>query len=163
MTPIELMADAAVRSGELVKMTLADFSEADMLVRPCAGANHAAWQLGHLCHSETMMMASIKAGAMPELPAGFADRFNKNTAGKDDSSAFLPKAKLLEVFLKTRQASAAIIRTLTQQDLDRPGPERMQAIVPTVGHLVLLLPSHTAMHLGQMQAIRRKLGKPLLF
>jgi len=39
----------------------------------------------------------------------------------------------------------------------------MQRMIPTMGHLVQLLPSHFAMHVGQMQVIRRKLGKPLLF
>jgi hypothetical protein len=39
----------------------------------------------------------------------------------------------------------------------------MADFAPTVGHLVLMIASHIMMHVGQMQVIRRKLGKPLLF
>jgi hypothetical protein len=34
---------------------------------------------------------------------------------------------------------------------------------PTTGHLALMTASHIMMHVGQLQVIRRKLGKPLLF
>ena len=47
--------------------------------------------------------------------------------------------------------------------MDRPMPEALQAFAPTVGHLAYILPSHVMMHLGQIQGIRRKLGKPVLF
>src|SRR5271170_7679494 len=55
MTQMELSADVLTRNLEMLRMTLADFSDADMLVRPCPGANHAAWQLGHLTAAETRM------------------------------------------------------------------------------------------------------------
>ena len=47
--------------------------------------------------------------------------------------------------------------------LTHPTPGPMADFAPTVGHLVLMIGGHTLMHLGQMQVIRRKLGKPLLF
>ena len=46
MTQTELLADMLNRNLEMLKATLGDFSDADMLVRPTPGANHAAWQLG---------------------------------------------------------------------------------------------------------------------
>jgi hypothetical protein len=45
-----------------------------MLTRPVPGANHPAWQLGHLIVAETNAVNLVKPGAMPELPAGFGDR-----------------------------------------------------------------------------------------
>jgi hypothetical protein len=42
-------------------------------------------------------------------------------------------------------------------------PEALQGFAPTVGHLAYVLPVHVMMHLGQVQVIRRKLGKPVLF
>jgi hypothetical protein len=32
-----------------------------------------------------------------------------------------------------------------------------------VGDILMLHPAHLAMHVGQIQVIRRKLGKPVLF
>ena len=62
----------------MFKMHLADLSDADLMQRPVAGANHANWQIGHLIVAETGMCT--KAGAtMAELPAGFADRYKKDS------------------------------------------------------------------------------------
>jgi hypothetical protein len=163
MTTTDLFADALARNGEMLKMTLADFSDADMLKRPTPAANHAAWQLGHLINAETGMVSAAKPGAMPELPAGFKEKFTKETAKIDDPAAFPKKAELLALFEKARGASVKWARDLTPAEMDQPTPERMQRFAPTVGHVALAMPSHTAMHIGQFQVIRRALGKPLLF
>jgi hypothetical protein len=68
MTPIELIADNLRRNLELLKMTLADFSDADMMVRPCPGANHALWQLGLLVNGEVSMLKACNAGADNTCP-----------------------------------------------------------------------------------------------
>lgn len=163
MTAIELIADACARSLELLKMTVGDFSDADMMARPCPGANHAAWQIGHLVCSETRMINACRPGTMPELPAGFAEKFTGKTAASDDRAAFATKEQLLDLAARARAASVKFVKGLTEKDLNQPGPEKMRAICPTLGHLVMLLPNHAAMHIGQIQAIRRKLGKPNLF
>lgn len=163
MTAMNLLADICQRSLETLKMSLADFSEADMLVRPCAGANHAAWQVGHLIASEAYMVNACQAGATIELPGGFAERFNGKTAGVDDPAKLASKAELLELFAKVRGATVAWMRSLDEAALDRPGPERLRVAAPTVGHTAALVAQHLSMHLGQIQVIRRKLGKPVLF
>ncbi|HUB26334.1 MAG TPA: DinB family protein [Tepidisphaeraceae bacterium] len=163
MTQIELAADVLSRNVEILKMTLADFSDADMLVRPCQGANHAAWQLGHVIAAETRLVGMFGATGIPELPAGFADKFTKETSKKDDAGFFPGKAALCDQFVKTRAGTVAWVKTLKPADLDKPMPETMAARIPTLGHVVALLPTHMAMHIGQFQVIRRKLGKPVLF
>jgi hypothetical protein len=163
MNQCELAADVLQRNLRFVTDTLADFSDADLLARPCPGANHAAWQLGHLISSETRMVNSITPGAAAELPAGFDTKFTKETAGKDDAAFFPKKAALLDQFTKTRAATVAWAKSLTPADLEKPGPERMISRVPTVGHLLAMIGIHTTMHVGQFQVIRRKLGKPVLF
>ena len=162
MSPIELIADDCARNVEMLKDSLSDFSEADLFARPCKGANHTAWQLGHLIGSEAQMLGACGA-PMPPLPPGFAEKYTKQTAGIDDPAAFMGKGQYLELLSKMRAAAVNWIRSLTPEQLNKPAPEPMRAYMPTVGHLVLLLPQHVAMHLGQMQAIRRSLGKPVLF
>lgn len=163
MTQIELMSDVLAKDPGFLGMTLGDFSDADMLVRPAPAANHAAWQIGHLIVAETGMVNSVTPGAVPELPVGFADRFKKETAKNNDPSAFPKKSELLELFGKMRGATVKWARGLTPPDLDKQTPEKMRSWCPTVGHLVALLPQHVAMHVGQFQVIRRKLEKPVLF
>lgn len=163
MSVTEVYADVYKQNMELLKNALADFSDADMVVRPCPGANHAAWQLGHLIVAETHFGNTVKPGIMPELPAGFSDKFNKSTTSIDDPKAFASKAELLSQFEKTRTGTIKWVRSLSPQDMEKPMPEQLQRFAKTVGHLAVVLPIHTTMHLGQIQVIRRKLGKPVLF
>jgi hypothetical protein len=163
MDQIELIADSLSRNLEMMQMTLADFSDADMLVRPVPGANHAAWQIGHLISAETRMISSYRKDGGGELPAGFAEKFSKETCTKDDAGFFPDKAALVAQLAKTRASTIQWVKTLTPADLDKPGPERMQKMAPTLGHLLGLALGHTMMHMGQIQVTRRKLGKPILF
>ena len=46
----------------------------------------------------------------------------------------------------------------------RPGSSNScRSWAPTWGHLAYALPIHAMVHIGQIQVIRRKLGKPNLF
>lgn len=164
MNAVDLIASQLARNLEFLKMTIADFSDADLLVRPAPGANHPLWQLGHLASSETMIMNQIRPGAMPALPAGFSERFSNKNNGSDDPAHFATgKKELIELLSKARQATIAAVRTMSPQDLDQPSPQRFAGIAPTVGDLLMLLINHAAMHAGQIQVARRKLGKPVLF
>jgi len=164
MTSIELLVRQITGAGEWLKMTLSDFTDADLMVRPTPGANHTMWQLGHLIAGEAKMMNMIKPGGMPELPAGFAEKFTKATAGIDDPKQFgTTKQQLLDLFAKVRTGTVAYAKSLKPEDLDKPAPEEMRGYCPTVGDVLGLQTSHVMMHMGQMQVARRKLGKPILF
>ena len=52
---------------------------------------------------------------------------------------------------------------MTEADLDRPCAGSMATFAPTLGKLLILISTHTLMHGGQIQVIRRVLGKPILF
>lgn len=162
MNMIEHLAASLEDNLSFLPMILADFSDSDMLVRPCPPANHAAWQVGHLICSENGLVNDVSGGVMPSLPEGFRERFTRETSKSDDPARFPTKAVLLDEFVRQRRATVAWVRGLTEADLDRPSPERFRAFIPTVAALVILLPSHVAMHAGQIQVIRRKLGKPVL-
>jgi hypothetical protein len=164
MTATELLTRNLTQSAEFMKMTLADFTDAEMLARPCPGANHPLWQIGHLCVAETNLINAIKPGAMPELPAGFADRFaNKKTNDVDDPAKLATKQQVMELFAKIREATIACLKTFSEKDLSTSAPEKFRSWAPTVGDIFEMQASHLTMHLGQIQVARRKLGKPILF
>jgi hypothetical protein len=163
MTLIEILANNAESNLGLVRFMLADFSDADMVARAAPNANHAAWQVGHMMTSEVSLLNQAKAGAVPELPASFVAKFTKETARVDDPKAFPPKGELLNQFEKVRQATVKWIRSLSEADCNRPMPEKLHAFAKTWGELAIMMPVHTSMHVGQIQVIRRKLGKPVLF
>ena len=163
MTLTDFIAKDLAQSLELLKMTLADFSDADFLVRPVPGANNAAWQLGHLIAAETNMGNAVRPGCMPELPAGFAERFTRQTASVDDPKQLGTKDDLLGLLSRARAGTIAWLKALSPQDLDAPSPEQVRSYAPTVADVAAIQGSHTTMHIGQFQVLRRKLGKPILF
>lgn len=163
MTTIELATDALSRNLGMILHHIADFSDADMLVRPVPGANHAAWQLGHLIVAESRMVNGVAPGAAPAAPEGYAEKFTSDTAKIDDASAFPNKAEIVANFQKAREATIAWANTLAPADLDKPTHERLRQFAPTIGHMLVLMPTHVAMHVGQIQVIRRKLGRPVMF
>jgi hypothetical protein len=161
MTTPERLADSINRSAKFTRDTSADFSDTDMLARPCKAANHTAWALGHLVHSTRNMFASSGA-PMPELPRSFDEKYHGEANRNDDPSFFLKKAELFEWFDKVMAAVANFAKTRTQANLDSPASEKIRGWCPTIGHLILMTPMHLSMHTGQMQVIRRSLGKPIL-
>ena len=163
MTLNELLADIYLRDLRILRMTLEDFSDSDMLVRPCPNANHAMWQLGHLIASEARMINGCRPDAIKAVPIGFAERYTKATASSDDPKGFDSKSRLFEIQDKIRAEAIEWVKNVTLQEMSLPGPEKMRDFLPTVGHVVNVIPSHASMHVGQFQVIRRFLGKPILF
>ncbi len=89
-----------------------------MLVRPTPGANHAAWQIGHLIKSEANVINAIRPESV-SLPADFPSRFTKETAKVDDAAAFPSKAELLELFA-VRAPLVEWVLAMTEEEGRRP-------------------------------------------
>jgi len=141
---------------------LGDLQDKDLLVRPVPGANHIAWQLGHLISGSHMMLTAI-GRQVPALPPNFAEAHTKETSTSDDAAKFLKKNDYVAWMDKMRAASLAAVDATPDADLDRPGPESMRDYAPTVAAVLTILGTHLLMHAGQFALVRRKLGKPPLF
>ena len=161
MTGPEAIQSALRSSKAFMERLLADLSDADLLVRPVPGANHIAWQLGHLIAAEShLAQASLPDAKYPALPPGFAEQHSKETAAAESTKGFLTKAQYLELFNAVRQVTIDAVGRLTPADLDKPTPEKWRPFAPTHGHMLLLVAEHVGMHSGQFSVVRRKLGKP---
>jgi len=158
--------DALRANMDLAEMVLktyvSDLTDAELMTRPVKGNNHLAWQLGHLISSEQQLLSGAYPGSAAELPAGFKEQHDKSTAASDDASKFLTKQRYIELFDKQRAATKAALERIPDSDLDKPGPESMKRICPTIGSLFNLIASHPMMHAGQFATARRTLGKPVL-
>ncbi|WP_166824837.1 DinB family protein [Thalassoroseus pseudoceratinae] len=145
------------------KMYLEDLTEEEMMLRPCEGANHIKWQIGHLICSDHRMGSVAFPGQIPDLPDGFADRYTKETASVDDGTAFDSKIELLRVAEEQRSALFAALEQATDAELDRATPEDWQFFGPTVGYVIAMIPAHWMMHSGQWAILRRQQGRKPLF
>jgi hypothetical protein len=157
----QLLIESYRQQAKFVAFHVADFSDADMLVRPADNANHAAWQIGHLAATYPQVINLAAPGTIPALPEEFIERHGRKGATLDDG--FEPKAQLLARLNQMTEAAIAWVEKLTDSDLAKPAPEALKGWVSTIGQLAYALPPHTNMHIGQIQVIRRKLGKPVLF
>ena len=59
MTTSQLLAAHLKHDLGTLKWHLADFADADYFVRPCPGANHAMWQVGHVLASTGRLLTMI--------------------------------------------------------------------------------------------------------
>jgi DinB superfamily len=159
MTGVDTIKAGLKQSQFFVNEFLKDLSDSDILVRPVPGANHIAWQLGHLITAEPSMVKTACPNAtMPELPANFAKQHSKETATQD--TGFLTRSEYLDQFNKVRTATLEVVGKLTDADLNRPMTGRMADFAPTAGVMLLIVASHPTMHIGQFSVVRRKLNKP---
>jgi uncharacterized damage-inducible protein DinB len=164
MTGTQAVRTALVSSHQVLTWFLSDLSDADLLVRPVPNANHIAWQLGHLIVAEPHLLSAYLPGAKwPRLPPGFAEKHTKETAKVDGADKFYKKNEYLSLYGQMREATIGALDKLSDADLDRPTTGDMAKFAPNVGTMLLLNANHTMMHLGQFTAVRRKLGKPVLF
>jgi uncharacterized damage-inducible protein DinB len=163
MTAKDALKTALTGTQNLLSWYLSDLSDADLLVRPVPAANHIAWQLGHLIHSEHSLLGQLSGAAYPALPAGWADQHGKSAAAMDPPKGFATKTEYLTRFNQAREATLTTLAKMSDADLDKPTQGKMAQFAPTLGALLLLQSNHTMMHVGQFTPVRRKLGKPVLF
>lgn len=164
MNGVETIRTALRSTQHLLGWFLGDLSDADLLVRPTPGANHIAWQMGHLIQAEIgIVKGQLPDAVYPALPAAFAQQHGKDTQAAEPPVGFATKAQYLEWFNSVRLATLAALDTLTDADLDRPSVGPMARFAPTLGAMLVLVSNHSLMHGGQFSVVRRKLEKPVLF
>jgi len=162
MNAKEILRQATELSYMVTMAYLDDLDDADLLVRSVPGANHIAWQLGHLVLGTRHMLQELGQPA-PEVPKHFEAAHGKEAAVSDDPGTFAKKAEYLALAEHMKAATLAAIDATPESSLDQPGPESMREYAPTVSAALLILGTHWLMHAGQFVPIRRKLGKPALF
>ena len=163
MNGSQVIGTALASTQHMVNWYVSDLSDADLLVRPTAGANHIAWQLGHLIASETRLARQVPCVSYPGLPVGFEEQHAQGMATQESTQGFLGKQQYVDLFNQIREATNAGVAKLSDADLDRPTEGQMAQFAPTLAALLILVSNHTMMHAGQFSVIRRKLGKPVLF
>lgn len=157
------LASAAARSANMLEHHLSDFSDADMLVRPVPRANHAAWQVAHLVDFIGLVARSASPGTHEPQSEALTRAARRESAKVDDPKHFVPKDELIARLRVVTESIVGTLGRLNDADLEAPTPAEFQSFAPTLGQLLLTVPMHASMHLGQVQVIRRALGKPNLF
>ena len=154
----------AINTANMIATSyLGDLTDTEMMHRPAPGCNHIKWQLGHLFVSENQMINQCIPGALPELPAGFAEKYTKETATSDHPDDFDSKEELMKIYEQQRAATIAALENTPIEDLNNESPEPIRGYAPNFGAAFLMQDVHWMMHAGQWAIIRRQLGREPLF
>jgi uncharacterized damage-inducible protein DinB len=154
------IAYAITTSQILLDSFLKDISAEDYLHRPVAGANCAAWIVGHLVLTDRSVLGRLGMKDLPALPDGFEQRFARNE--RAPAAADYGEVSVLRpLWNRHRELLAQAVRNLPdaqfQQPLEQPRP-----LFKTVGEMAHFMAIHATMHAGQISTIRRSLGRPPL-
>ena len=140
---------------------LTDLNDSELMHRPAPGCNHINWQLGHLISVEHDLVEKVAPGSMAPLPAGFVEKYTKETAANDDAARFCNKAELMKVLAEQRKGALSVLDKTSESDLDKPSGMDW---APNVGSVLsAAIGGHWMMHCGQWAVVRRQLGRaPLM-
>jgi hypothetical protein len=147
----------------MVENYLSDITPQEMLVRPAPGANHLAWQLGHLISAETRLVEAAAPGSMPALPEGFAERHTKDAAPSDSPADFLSKDEYLKLARSVRAATLKALDDIDDAHLGKPVTGRVPPFVKCAGDCFVTVGGHWVLHAGQWVMLRRYLGRDRKF
>jgi hypothetical protein len=158
----QAIVSSLAQADMVVDSYLSDLKPEELFVRPVPGANHIAWQLGHLISSERYLIEKVAPGKLEPLPAGFDQAHKKETAAIDDAGKFLSKDEYERLASQVRAGTLRVVKELAPADFDR-SVEKMPPVVKTVGDVFLFVSMHWLMHAGQWAVVRRKLGRAPLY
>jgi hypothetical protein len=157
----DIIRESLDLSDMIVTSYIGDLSDDDLKVVPLEGMNPIALQIGHLIEAERMFAEGVRPGSSPALPEGFAAKHSLKEGNPADASRYATKDEYLRLWKAQREATKSVLASLSDAELDQPGPESMRSYAPTVGAVMSLASGHVLMHVGQWVALRRKLHKPV--
>lgn len=161
-SPQEAIAYSLRSSKLMFHRYLDDLKPEEFQHRPCLGANNASWIVGHLTCIDRSRLEKLEAGPLPELPAGFQDRFATTKAAATGTVAdFGNPSDLIRHFDEHRDLLIKTVERLPTKVLNSPPPFDSPLFMDS-GESLLFVGLHTTMHLGQLSIIRRSLGRPPL-
>src|SRR5262245_6543997 len=101
----------------LAKGYLADITQDEMFHRPVPGANHIAWQLGHVILAERHLVEAALPGSMPSLPEGYVERHSpRSGTPSDNPTDYLSKDEYLQLAEKVRAATLQALNRMSDAD-----------------------------------------------
>lgn len=136
---------------------LEDISDDQFFHQPVSGANHAAWIVGHICHTDDNFLIGLE-GRPSQLPAGWEALFAAGSSPAVDSDHHPNRDQIMEQFETRRHELLGWFREMPTEQLISPLPEKWKTFGAHFGILMSPLAWHEGLHAGQLTVIRKSLG-----
>ena len=144
------------------KQILADIDDSSMCQQPL-GLNHPAWLLMHLATAADY--ASSLLGGNGVCPADWNAKADTKKPMTQNRSDYPAKEELVKTFEAAFNNAADLYEKSSEDALNKPQKLGFfETELPTVRDMAtFLIVAHTNLHLGQISAWRRAIGKAPLF
>jgi hypothetical protein len=156
---IDLLVENLKGNLQFAKMTVADMTDADLIQRPCDQSTPGLYQMGHVIAAEAAMMGKLYPD-FKQAPESWSKAYFGGCPSDEELLKTATKDQLVAEFDRIRSDTIAIVEKMADEDLAKPSHQEW---APTIRQLILGLDNHLWMHWGQIQVLRRKLGKKVLF
>ncbi len=159
MQSIDLIRDNLKQSRDRVLARIEDMREHCMVFPTRNGGCHTLWVLGHLAYIETLVIRGFMLGEANPL-ADWEQVFD-GTDVSGDISQYPPFDQVLAKCREVREATLAVIDSLSEDDLDKVSARMPKGFEDTFGtHRLCLqfVADHWYMHRGHLADTRRAAG-----
>jgi hypothetical protein len=159
MTDRETILAAFRFTLEYAEKLAADLSDEELTKLPHPGMNHAAWILGHVAIGSDFV--AILLGQPTTTDKTWMAKFGPGSTPVSDRAEYPSKKELLATMRSTHARAIDLLSQATADHLNAPNETPFfPTEFPTIGALIAhLMTTHAALHLGQLSAWRRVLGK----
>lgn len=159
MTHFETILAAFRFTHGYAEKLAADLADDELAQLPLPGMNHAAWVLGHVALGSDFV--ALLLGQATLTGPEWMKLFGPGSTPVADRAAYPSKNELLATLRATHARAIELVGQAASEQLDEPNTTPFfPAEFPTVGALIThLMTTHAALHLGQLSAWRRVLGK----
>jgi uncharacterized damage-inducible protein DinB len=146
----------------IINKMLADFPAEQRTKQPFAGANPAAWIVGHIAATNDYFRTFLGKNQKPICPEawGGPTLFGMKSEPTADNARYPSWAELTGTLKKSQDALAAWFASMTAAQLAQPMPEKLKMFGADLASLMSTMAVHQAMHIGQLSALRRAFGLP---
>ena len=159
MESIELIRGNLRRSRDRALARVEEMRDHCVVVPTRNGGGHTLWTLGHLAYIEALVVRTFMLGEANPL-AAWEDTFDgADVSG--DISRFPPFDEVLARCRQEREATVALVDSLSEANLDRVSAMTPAGFEDTFGTYRLCLQylaDHWYMHRGQLADARRAAG-----
>lgn len=159
MTPNDLLATAYATGKKLVHFMVDDLTDDELLYQPSVGANCAAWIIGHLTLTFRNGLRRAGIADLPEFPHDLLGAFTTTKQPAGEQGGYGDLKELIARFDAHADRMVEWVKTLSADALAAPTDGRTP-FATNFAEAVQFGAMHVAMHVGQISAIRRSLGKP---
>jgi uncharacterized damage-inducible protein DinB len=161
MTPSDLIPGGYRMAKAMVHRMVDDLTPSEFRHQPVAGANSAAWIVGHLAVTLHRIGRWRGATDLPDLPQEMVAKLTATGQPAGEQSAMPESAELLSLFDLCADRVMEAMKDVSADELARP-PQNPVPLATNNAEAMLFGAMHMVLHVGQLSTIRRSLGKPPL-